>query len=490
MELRSLRYNLWDECYWWQAYELDGSLPTYTNYTYDLTTWDAAGNGSELNSSTTNCGEIAGIPSSGYMNPAQYLPDFGENANWQYSNPPYNEQYLDQQRYVLKTGSQAVPGQQNLWVIHATAQHESIGEIDNPGSAIPPSQITVAGQTLDANGNAYLLLANNAQPDVTPMAPGNYTFSGPSATEYQPQIQANGVTLDPSKINATFCVGQQITFTLNLAVVFCNGGPLVSFTNVLCNWTLPAKFVNFSTTNSAACIIYTNNSSLLVSTNNSCNCWYVSGSGGTVSVGANLIMPNGKSVSIAALGKFAIYRPTLIDFGTSPPFIVTNAVVDGSLSLSLGNGNNYNMDFEVAVDSEYAGHADYTQLINRSATSGYTTTTTDGQFWLDNNRLYLNNPTGLAVQSNNPKVLTLFDGPYIALNSPSATIFDQFEDYVVFQPAIAGSIWVTLGKTSWSWSGATTFQNGVWTPATGSVSPPAGPDSSDDFPNWNHIFSP
>ena len=144
------------------------------------------------------CGEIAGTTSTGYMDPAQYLPDFGENANWQYSNPGYNEQYLDQQRYVLKTGSQAVPGQQNLWVIHATAQHESIGEIDNPGSAIPPSEITVAGQASDANGNAYLALPNNSPPvDVTPMAPGNYTFSGPSAhtvSLYSMTVVSNSAT--------------------------------------------------------------------------------------------------------------------------------------------------------------------------------------------------------------------------------------------------------------------------------------------------------
>jgi len=218
-------YSLWDECYTYYAVTHQNEGGLFTNSTYDLTTWDASGNGTEMGSwnPTGNCGAIGANTSSGYMDPAQYLPDYGENANWHYSAledygvVSFSEQYLDQQRYVLRTGGQALPGQQNLWVISASAD-----EIINPGSMypesipIPPSQITVAGQSLDANGRAYLALPNNSPPvDITPMAPGNdYTFSGPFATEYQPQIQANGITLDPVKTNATFCVGQQITFSL------------------------------------------------------------------------------------------------------------------------------------------------------------------------------------------------------------------------------------------------------------------------------------
>lgn len=207
---------------------------------------------------------------------------------------------------MLRTGGQALPGQQNIWVIWATAS-----ELLNPASyynlefvPIPPSQITVAGQILDANGRVYLALPNNAEVDVTPMAPGcDYTFSGPSATEYLPQIQANGILLDPVKTNATFCVGQQIAFSFILNTPY--GMPCLT-TNLLCNWTFPDKFVNSIIPNPPGSTIYTNNPSLLVTTNASCTNWYVNGSGGTVSVGANLILPNGKSIGISAAGKFTI----------------------------------------------------------------------------------------------------------------------------------------------------------------------------------------
>jgi hypothetical protein len=184
-------YSLWDECFQGVYYNPQNEGGPYSVFTYLLTTWDADGNGTEIGSldPTGVCGEIATNTSSGYMDPAQYFPGYGENANFQYSALEDNgitsvsEQYLDQQRYVLKTGGQAVPREQNLWVIYATAN-----DILNPGSynpesiPIPPSQITVAGQTLDTNGDAYLLLPNNAEVDITPMAPGNdYTFSVPSA---------------------------------------------------------------------------------------------------------------------------------------------------------------------------------------------------------------------------------------------------------------------------------------------------------------------
>ena len=193
----SAGYNLYSDCLTYYGFnpdvvaadsENDTVALDSSSYNYNKTTWGATGNGSTVSLTTNVCGATDGATSLGPA-ASTFLPGFQEIAHWQYSNPSYhlvNWQYLDQQRYVLKTGGQAIPGQQNLWVIHATANDESIGDIDGSGPAIPPSQITAAGQTLDANGNVYLRLPNNSPPvDVTPMAPGNaYTFSGPTATEY------------------------------------------------------------------------------------------------------------------------------------------------------------------------------------------------------------------------------------------------------------------------------------------------------------------
>ena len=77
-------YNLWDECTEDHGNAVDSNDPySCKSYTYDIATWDASGNGSALNSTTTNCGGFVETTSTGYMDPAQYLPNYGENANWQ-----------------------------------------------------------------------------------------------------------------------------------------------------------------------------------------------------------------------------------------------------------------------------------------------------------------------------------------------------------------------------------------------------------------------
>ena len=150
------------------------------------------------------------------------------------------------------------------------------------------------------------------------------------------------------------------------------------------------------------------------------------------------------------------------------------------------------MDYQVSVQSAYPGYADITQLINRSATSGNQTYGTSGQIDLDTQAFYHGAP-GLQVQANTPQIIRLFDGPYIAVSPPTTTIFDQFSDYIRFRPGGVSSmnnIYVTLGKTSWSWSGATSYSSNHWSPATGSVTWPESPDDSNDFPFWSTVFNP
>jgi hypothetical protein len=407
--------------------------PESSFYTYSDAIYDATGSGTHFwFYCTTNCGEV----STPYYYPTSQesvsLPDYGANANVQVNYPGFSDQYQVKSRYTLKTGGQALPGQQNLWCIHATAVNYPINPATNWGLTtipIPPSQITIAGQTLDANGNVYVALPNNSPPiDITPMAsPNDYTFTPPTATEYQAQIQANGTTLDPSKINATFCVGQQINFTLDLAIVFGNNGTQVSFTNVLCNWTLPAKFVNVATPNSAAvpCTNYTTNYSLLDTTNNSCTCWYVNGSGGNVSVGASLIMPNGKSVSLAALGQFAIYSPSIDDLETNAqrPFVFLDATNAPTIYLGLGTESGMGtMSFylDVNVNTNYMGKFFYVNLIKRNQSHDLTwfetvSVTTGRNYWLDNVYPYKQRTWDMANFKSIPDLFFLnFSGNYSA----------------------------------------------------------------------------
>ena len=412
---------------------------------------------------------------------------YSSSSIGEYEEVWYNEQYLDQQRYVLKTGGQAFPGQQNLWVIWASANEESIGTFDE-GPAIPPSQITVAGQTLDANGNAYLALPNNAEVDITPMAPGNYTFSGPSPTEYQPQIQANGITLDPVKINATFCVGQQITFTLNLPVVYCNNGPLVNFKNVLCTWKFQGNFVNSIIPNPPGSTIYTNNGPI-VTTNGPCTNWYFNGPGGTVNVGANLILPNGKSVSVAALGQFAIERPS-VSLPTNeilePRHFSITSNLFGGATIKLGTPGQQGdgeMGYTVQCETDYGGMAMLTQTCQlrfNPDSGGFNFS----DWRLDGSTNYAG-PTGIRAEAVPVDFPTLDDGPQngTLFSTSSIEVKGNFMDYIMFEPTnTTGSIYVTLGVVTWNIDGLITNAPSGWMFVITNTPNPVLNPSADQFP--------
>jgi len=492
--------NLYEACQWWYQFDTGNDFSCGTNYTYNLSTWGSTGNGEQLGSSNDECGEISFHPPvPDYA--TNYIPGFMENAVFSSSDAGGNWEYRDYQRYSLITGGQTAPGQQHIWVIWAREfpeYYDTNGTLCG-GPPVPPAQITVAGQTLDTNGRAYLAIPSGSGPvDVTPQggAP-NYTFSI-YPQEYIPQIQANGIPLDPVQTNATFCVGQQITFTL----AFWPPPPYgsVPYSSMVCNWTLPAKFVNGLIPPTLGCSCstnYTKDASLLTTANNTCTCWYVNGSGGTVSVGANLIMPNGVSISTAAMGKFAIYRPTFTVSNGPAPW-VTNTTVDNTYALSLGNGARGDMEFQILVQTLYAGRAGIAQLINANRTSGtgpYSLTTTGGGFWLDTDFPY-GNPLGFLVQSNNQVPIHFADGPYVALNPPMTTVYDQFEDYVIFAPTNANSIFVTLGTLglplSWSWNASSSFStsSNIWLPAIWTVATPSMQDTKDAFPLWTNTFNP
>jgi hypothetical protein len=187
-------------------------VETNIAYGYVLTEWDATGNGQNLGSIAPVCGEINGGFSPWSWDPGVLYPypGYTEEANYQWSTPYESGQWLNQQRYALKTGGQAIPGQQNLWVVHATANQELDYLYDGP--ADPANQITMAGQTLDANNNVYLLLADNASVDVTPIVPGDATFITQPTAHVASLLSLTVVSNSATEINAT-----------NWAVVKTNG---------------------------------------------------------------------------------------------------------------------------------------------------------------------------------------------------------------------------------------------------------------------------
>jgi hypothetical protein len=348
------------------------------NYYAYRCTWGANNVGTYSSSYTTNCGEVSwqpeGTTNNGLWDPSEIPSGVIANAvesttvvdvdgifstdvstSWQ-----CNAQSVS----TLYTGGKSDSPQQNLWIIHAWVQEGLYNPPLGDGMGIPslpyspPGQISVAGQALDTNGSAYLALANNAEVDVTAHASGSAYYFANSATEYTPQILANGIPLDPVKTNATFCVGKQLTFTLAFSA------PLPSYlTNIVYNWTLSGQCVNAVTNNPGGCPVYYINSSLLNSSN--AKCWCYGSSMQTVSVGADLILPNGKSIGLAAIGKFAMYRPT-IDMNQiqEPRYFTLTPAFAGGATVELGSSGSTaagEMAYTVEISSDVPGKVEITQ---------------------------------------------------------------------------------------------------------------------------------
>lgn len=143
--------------------------------------------------------------------------DIGEpviDISGSYSCPEYLQTEKDtenrhaQATMILQTGGKAQSGRQNLFVINASAAQilcvkAPIPLWQNPPPPSPPpilpQQICVDGQCLDANGNAYLILPDNSEIDVTPQVDGIdfYTF-GITAQKYKSYFSVYVAQPDPT----------------------------------------------------------------------------------------------------------------------------------------------------------------------------------------------------------------------------------------------------------------------------------------------------
>lgn len=466
---------------------------TLTYIRIGSTSWDANGNGPFLDGETSTCGDIgSGTVYYGNWGPGYFAVE-NEEVNIQLSYVGFEyqnqEQYQAQSRYVLKTGGQAVRGQQNLWILNASATTDfpyirREFSVFPPVTAIPLSQITLAGQTLDVSGNVPMSLPNNASIDLMVTTPSNSYVYNISPTEYQPLIQANGIALDPVNINATFCVGQQIQFSLAFS-------PALRYSNEVCTWTIPAKFVNSWSANLPGSTVYTNNSTYLVTTNGPCTCWYVNGSGGTVSVSANMILANGKTVPVAAVGQFAIERPNIYMLPTDidePRYFTLTSNIFGGATVKLGSpGTGQNvagqMVYGVRCETDVGGLGMITQTCQLS----YNPDSGGFNFsdWrLDGSTNY-DGPTNIPATTTYVFFPTFDDGPNnsTSFSTSSIEVKGKFTDYIMFQPTnTPGSIYVTLGIVTWNVDGLITNAPTGWTFITTNTPDPVGPNNSDQFP--------
>jgi len=424
-------------------------------------------------------------------------------------------------RVMIQPAGREPAGQTNLYLLWACASEVSnptyndgyfpvFRSLQNPPDfyygdlPLPPEWLQIQGQTLLNSGitnddgavwgQTLIAAPAGKNVDVTPVATtthanNDYTFTN-KVQEVQLELFANGIDL--STTNPEFCVGQQVV----LSNAF--DPPLPQGTQVAYQWVADLDFGNdFLSTASpdGSSQLYINTALL---TNSSARLWWYSGGAKRVWCIATVQLPSGHSVQVESQAAVSIYRPVIDDFIDSPPAFATNAIVDGVFSLSLGNGNVGDMEYEVDILSKYAGRADITQLVNRQAANGNTSSSTSG-FWLDNFRF-------IIVQSNDPDAarqvragtdarLLFGDGPYFPLAHSAfndiTSIVDSFQDYVIFRPDAGNAqsnIYVCLGTNSWSWSAATTYSNSQWSVPTFFVTRPIRPDASNLSPIWPRTY--
>ncbi len=315
-----------------------------------------------------------------------------------------------------------------------------------------------------------------------------------------PVIMAN--TADLSITNPTFCVGQQIVFSLGFT-------PDLSYVNAVVNWKLPTKFVNNSwqatrisipiapgppvTEHYGSTNYYIDNTLLSYITTGgiSTQCWYVNGKGGTISIGTSLLFANGQSAAVAALGKFNIYRPAATievpadeaqHYYTLP---WSNTLASGlpvcNLNLGKDDGSgDGQMNYYLHIQTQFSGFAGITQLI----TADYS----NPMFFFnseecDGSEFYCT-PNFVPTNAANYRVSVFNDGPYSIWMSPNVIILTA-RDFVRFCPQGSGSIYVTLGIVNWQTMGvAQRFGSCYWIITTDITTGPDRPDNSDEFPKW------
>jgi hypothetical protein len=161
-------------------------------------------------------------------------------------------------------------------------------------------------------------------------------------------------------------------------------------------------------------------------------------------------------------------------------------------------------DAQVTAPAGGAGQVGFTQriLVNRTRSPNAGADqhfSSGGQFILDGD---------LGIQYSGPQAIaaggsTTLNGAAYA-DSPATPLTadlraksanESFELYLMYKPAGADSIWVTLSQGTWGWAGSTTRTGApasaanVWTPVAGASMPSSNGADSTALPVWTAQFS-
>jgi hypothetical protein len=159
--------------------------------------------------------------------------------------------------------------------------------------------------------------------------------------------------------------------------------------------------------------------------------------------------------------------------------------------LGVGDDTKGFMGYTIAVNSQFDGEANITQLarvecVRDSAPGLYQNWTTDGRYDLDTSLFYFSTHSMVVGDGRNSGMDAFVDSPGYQRGWSQTTAEMQFQDYIRFRPYGEDSIWVTLGRVDWSWAGSESSATGR-TP-TGTVSGPTLMESH-SFPVWSATVS-
>jgi hypothetical protein len=391
----------------------------------------------------------------------------------------------------FKTGGPPGSTRKNLYVLSGTLN----------GGASPPQAMSLGSLGhLGSDGNLYVVLPDNTTEEVTPNVAGmdSYGFHLNPPAKYHPYINLYTSTTNANLDTNTpeVCVGQLVTLALDWQ------GGVPPYANILQHWVLPGEYVNQPTNYSATCATYVRNDNLL--TNLVQQCWYVNQPGGTVTIGMDLQFANGQTVPVAAAGNITVYRPSVqfTPITTGTPTISPSGQMFPQTIIENGG-----ILFQATVTStDFSGNANWVQLINRIVIGdwpGYVNLNTFGDC-LDNDPFY-NTQGGLPgtpavntpITSGSTTVVTFGtdtgngtgsgDEPGVGCYPFVVSITDSFKTYLVFKPT-GDSIWVTLGRVDWGWSGyAVVDADGTGDLIDSSTNAPTY-TNTDEFPVWSSIY--
>lgn len=460
------------------------------------------------------------IPPSGPGFAAPWIadPGFSFTPPWEFSElnlSPYGDSGLERSlrtHVMIAPGGETNDGPNKLYLIRAAARELSaiygdmgIGwPVWNGGADVPlpPEWLKIQGRTLVNTGQTnddgavwgktVVYGPAGAPVDVTPVATqlysyNDYVFDVQVEREVKLKIFAitNGTAIDLSTNIPEFCVGQKVTF---FGVWDHNPGAVS--TNYA--WAFSSTFVNHSSQASSSASTNWDIDSSIFTTNEPYAYW-VSGGNKNVFLHEILHFSNGQSATFSASGQFSMFRPSVAmvnptNHGTAMNIWRTpwNMAFFGDIGLGNVGGPN-NMSYLIRITSaDFAGDAKITQICAISATALVNINVTNE---LDNTDPYTNATVHVNKNPNPQGTINELELD----DAPSDGWFNSFRDdssfidFVMFAPNVPESIYVPLGKITWSTSFGASYPSTNISPNT--VTGPIGPDSSQDWPIWTAVFS-